>query len=261
LRPALLKIAIGLFDAAVLAFVGTGCTSQLGSVSRLPQVPAEVKAQLGSTIAVRTPAAPAAFSFDQSSGRLDTTTDGAIDGMRTMLRAGAGDPHGAVVAVALTPVAALIGATCAAVKTVPADTLIRYDGELQHGLAIAAEQFQLREHFLDAVRARLALNPLALRPGTSATPFTPWIIELAIENLRLARAGVGDASFALTLTARVRVCSTGDGTIAYDAPIEFRSGTSLFLDWADDHGRPLRRTADYGYTLIAEQIAKEFFSS
>lgn len=243
----------------------SGCTSNLGTVSRLPTVPTAIKTQLGPTLAVRTPAAAAPNGFDAGLGRLTTIGDGAACGAIKVLRAGASDPHGAIIALALTPVGAAVGAVVATVKHAPSDAMALCEDHLQDELAIAAQQHQLRDHFLNQVRARpelrIVLVPSDVPIAPTAIADSSWVVEISIDDLRLARVGLTAASYALKITARVRLISTTDGAIGYDAPVEFESGTSLFFDWADNQFHSLRLTADYGYRLIAEQIAQEFFST
>ncbi|MDO8543547.1 MAG: hypothetical protein Q7S40_24160 [Opitutaceae bacterium] len=59
----------------------------------------------------------------------------------------------------------------------------------------------------------------------------------------------------------MRLVRAADGATVYDEPIEFHSGTSLFVNWTSDRGAPLRRVAETGYREMAEQIVQRFFAN
>lgn len=258
-------LAVALGSAGLLV---AGCTSQLGSISPLPRVPETMKSQFGPAIAVCSPADAAQSTVDESSGRLGTAGEGAQKGLFAMLHAAGGAERAAPFVVALAPVGAIVGAVIGVTRSVPPDAVITLKADIQRGLAVSAQQHQLRDRFMEVIHTRQAppfvKSPAALPPASAAPAArdaSPWVIELAVEQLRLGRAGFGSPSFALTITARVRVRSTRDGTIAYEAPVQFTSGSALYVDWAANAGRSLELTADYGYSLIARQIAREFFSA
>ena len=193
-----------------------------------------------------------------------------MSGMRKMALAAVGAEEAAIAAVALLPVAALVGAVIESSKTLSPDAVKKTEVELNAGLLAAADQSEFREQFFRIARERA--HPRFARLGTGANAGhdaggearsnfgADWILELSVADLRLQRTSLTDASYALFITTRVRLLRAADAAVVYDAPIQFQSGEALFVDWTFDRGAPLRRVAEFGYRTIAGEILAQLFA-
>ncbi len=172
--------------------------------------------------------------------------------------------------LAAAPVAAIVGGVRAGNQGLSPDGLSETERELALAMAELAEQGHLRDRISEAAKVKTrrqfvamnamdeaAFHSVANRP--SARPAVQTILETKVEEIRLARTGSTDGSFALLINARVRLLRPADGNVMYDQPFEYRSGKALFLDWTLNKGEPFRGCAETGYRKLAEQIVEQLF--
>lgn len=247
--------------SACLTAVLSGCSSSLGHVSQLPQVPAKFTDGLSAHVTVTAPEAPAEVVIEGTSARTSTAAEGAGKGAFYMLRAASQADRLAPLVAALAPVGALAGAVAATLRHAEPEFVRAGESELRHRLTLVSRQGQLRDRVVGALRLP--------RGGGTASPDSPpagmgppsaWCVTVALDRIRLEPAGIG-GQFRLVLTAHFQVRSADSDEPSYETPVEFRSNSELFVEWAADRGRMAQRTADYGLDQIARQIARALTST
>lgn len=247
--------------AANAALVFGGCSSQLGNVSQLPSFPSRLGSPLAARMAVTAPETPADVSIDGSSTRINTAAEGARKGALTVLRSAGQADRLAPFVAALAPVGAVAGAVSATMNHTAPEVAVAGREELRRRLTRVANQDQLRDRVAAALHAPAGeTQPQAIPPLPSASP-SPWLVTVSLDQIRLEPAAVGGGQFRLVLTAHVRVRSTEADGASYEAPVEFRSDSELFVEWTADQCRPAQRTAEYGLDQIARQIVRALTST
>jgi hypothetical protein len=249
-HPALRSLLQAVAIVPVAALALPGCASSHAAVSRLRPLAPEVRAALGPAVGVVTPAQPATVAHDPGSNRVGTAGEGAVQGLQFMARGAAGAEQGAIVAVALLPVAA-VGAIVESSRELPAAEVRRAEADLASGLHAVARQHALRDAFLHAARTADRRDYFAAEPAARACP---WRIEIGVTDLQLRRTAPAGDDYTLTIQTRVRLVRAGDDQPVYDETVTFRSGAALFHVWAANRAQPLRQVADTGYRMIADEI-------
>jgi hypothetical protein len=271
---------------AVALFAGC-CSTGAGSEIVRSQRPAFDLAQLEpGAIAVTSPRKPARFSFQAAQGRVESAAEGAANAVRRVLTTpnlghrqletgvGAIDSSSAisipaaleagvgVFECALAPFAAGYGALSSATQKLPPDRLSEAEKDLTEAMGTMADQRHLRQALLqgagEKTHRRLISSDSAAAIPSGGGPVSA-LLETQIEELRLERAGAGDSTYGLRITARARLVRASDGAILQDRPYEYRSGQAMFIDWTRYDG--LASVARTGYRQIAEDIATELFST
>jgi hypothetical protein len=255
----------------LLAFVLTAQPGQAGQkpagVSHAGVPVAEsLRLDLG-TVKITSPSQPARYGFDQAKGRIRRASEGAGDAARAVLhtpnmREGTLQAAAGALGLAAAPIAAVVGGVRAGSQVLSPDELSESERDLAIVLAAMADQSQLRDRILGLAKERtrrqfVAMKTVASRPSAGAGVQT--ILESRIEEIRLARTGSTDRSFALLISARVRLRRPDDGSVLYDQPFAYRSDNALYLDWTLGKGEPFRRCAETGYRKLAEQIVEQVF--
>lgn len=239
-----------------LALLASGCATSSGSIHQIVHSRHASDASLGARIAIVMSADAAATALDKPTGR-NAITDGATDNMRALLIGGAGSSEGAVVALALLPVAALIGAAGDLTNDTPPAALARAESGARTGLNRAAVQTRLRDAFAAVADQRAARRfHVPATPDVSALPAqgVDHAVELAVADVSLRRTGMTDDSFALVIRARAKWIRTTDGTVLREDEAEYLSPAAGFLSWSGRDGKNLERSADYGFQLVAERL-------
>lgn len=270
---------LGILAAAL--FAGCCSTSEGAEIAR-SQPPAFDLAQLEpGAIAVTLPLKPARFSFQAAEGRVESAAEGAANAVRRVLttpnlETGVGTINassgisipaaleagmGAIECV-LAPFSAGYGALSSATQKLPPDRLSEAERDLTEAMATMADQRHLREALLQGAGDTTHRRLISLEPGApipSGRGPVSALLETQVAELRLERNGAGDSKYGLRITARARLVRASDGAILQDRPYEYRSGQAMFIDWTRYDG--LASVARTGYRQIAEDIAKELFST
>jgi hypothetical protein len=253
--------------SVLLVVVQLSSAAEQVYISALPHLAESNRINLG-TIAVISPRAPAEFSFESGSRKAGSAVDGAEAGASTMVSAGmsSGDPFGRTLGFALAPVGALVGSIREGTKKMPAEGLTESAADLAKAMAGIAVQNRLRDAVLKVTREKTRLRFVVpsdsdneVDDRLSARDGIDTVLELGLESLRLQRTSSKETSYALFMNVRARLVRAADGTVLYDSPLQYRSGTALFIDWTLNHSEPLGNVAATGYSKLAEKIVDQLF--
>jgi hypothetical protein len=260
LAPAAVPV-LRLLTAALTLFLLDGCSTNKPTamaVSGANPLPEDLRLQLG-TVALAPDSKPAKFSFDKAKGQIGDAADWAGTAAGNMLGTSTSEPIldlplGVGTAV-LAPVVAVRGAFDARNHLSP-DKLSGCETNLLKAMSEMSMQRRFHEWLLKAAGEKCPGRLVALEESQSTA--SGWaapesMLEARVEELRLERAGSGDTSYRLRIKTRMRLVRTADGTVLYDQPAEYRSGTCLFVDWTLDNA--FQSVADTGYRQLAEQCA------
>ncbi len=228
-------------------------------------------------VGVTTSSQRAVWSFDPPKGQIHRAGDRAGDAARTVLGLGVPqDPYAHIgvsaVGFVLAPVAAVVGGVIGSQGRMPQDKLAACEAGLASAMAVMAQPHHLRDQILAAAKASSRRQFVALDPPPDSnlpsgngelatTPLVGTILETEVEELRLERKGRGDSSFALRITARMRMLRSGNGDVISEEAFEYQSGQALFLDWAMNEGEPFQRCTETGYRRLANQIVERLIQT
>jgi hypothetical protein len=243
-----------------------GCaTHQPAGVTRGDASPLaeSLRIQLG-TIALAAAPEPAEVSFDKAKGQIETFGDRAsVAAAGTLDTSGvSGEPIvqalAGVAGFVMAPVVALTEGILASERLSP-DRLVVCESNLlyQMNTMAAQERFQ---NWVSKTTDEKTRRRLILVEVTNTTAGRPWaesLLETRVREMRLERTGKGDSSYALLIKAMVRLSRTADGAVLYERPVEYRSGTCLFLDWTLSDS--IQRVAETGYREMAERVVDQLF--
>ncbi len=253
-------VRIGL---VILLGLQSACVSAKDGVSSLPSPPHSLRVNLGK-LAVVTGTNAARFGFDQAKGRTRYASDGAEAGLGEVATMNFGDSPAAIVAVALVPLAAAVGAAHSSLQKMPASELRQSESELVQAAADLSKQTCLHEAFLKVAEENLGRawpTGGVARTSTNYAGFLregfDTVLELRVDELHLHKSSVSDASFRLLINGRIRLVRALDGQVAYDEALRFRSRTSLFVDWTANGAEPFRTVARSAYRQMAERVISQ----
>jgi hypothetical protein len=265
MNPAITRPVISGISAAAMLWVCGCATHQPAGVIRgdATPLPESLRFRLG-TIALAAAPEPAEVSFDKAKGRIETFGDRAgVAAARTLDTSGvSGEPIIQAVAGAagfvMAPVVALTEGILASQRLEP-DRLAICESNLlcQMNTMAAQERFQ---NWVSKTADEKTRRRLILVEGTNTTASQPCaesLLETRVREMRLERTGKGDSSYALLIKALVRLSRTADGAVLYERPVEYRSGTCLFLDWTLSDS--IQRVAETGYREMAERVVEQLF--
>lgn len=156
----------------------------------------------------------------------------------------------------LTPFAAAYGALSAGHQKVAGDTLAKAEADVALAMDNMAQQRNLGDYTRQALADELGgrvLRTDASETMTGKGEGTSALLETRLEELRLERTTSSETSFALTMKARVRLLRRADQAVVWEQPLEYRSGTALYLDWSS--AGSLENVAKTGYRQLAQRIA------
>lgn len=211
---------------------------------------------------------PAKWSYYRPQGQIFTAADGAGEAASAALGITTPEyPYVNVivsgVGLVVAPVAAAVGGFSASRSRLPQDQLAGFEAGLAKAFDNMSQQNHLRDRILEAGNAagRRRFVPLPAPEGPAQPPFVGTILETRVEELRLDRKGAGDSSFALWIKARVRMLRASTGEVISDEAFEYQSDEALFLDWALNNGEPFKKSTDYGYLRLADQIVERMVKS
>ncbi|MGA2866288.1 MAG: hypothetical protein ABSF95_17580 [Verrucomicrobiota bacterium] len=281
--------------SAVVVLLLCGCaTYQPGSVTcgEAGPLPEPLRRQLG-TIAVVSPGKPAEVSFDRAAGQIETFGDRASVAAARMLDPSgiSGDPAGRALAGAVgfaaAPVAAVAAGLSAARERLSPSQLSECESNLLRAMKTMAAQERFQGTLVKAANEKTRRRLIVVELVETATgahdsnrasgaaslpethdanpapralggyPGAESVLETQVQQLRLERTGKGDSSYALIIKAKARLLRASDGAVLYERPVEYRSGTCLFLDWTLSDS--FQRVAETGYREMAERLVDRLF--
>src|SRR6185369_918756 len=178
-------------------------------VSAAPRLAGPERMKLG-TVAVVATREPARYGFQKSKGRTGTAADGAGDRARATLEGGlsSGEPLAAAGSIALSPLAAVVGAISGGTRKVAPEAMAESEAELTEGLVEMAAQNKMREQLLKVAREKVG-RALVIREDVSNVldDYGPLcaegvdaVLETTVQELRLNRTSSRDSSYALFIT-------------------------------------------------------------
>jgi hypothetical protein len=265
MNPAITRPVISGISAAAMLWVCGCATHQPADVTRddAAPLPESLRVRLG-TIALEAAPELAVVSFDKAKGQIETFGERAsVAAAGTLDSSGvSGEPIvQAVAGVAgfvMAPVAALAEGILASERLSP-DKLAICESNLlyQMNTMAAQERFQnwVSKTADEKTRRRLIL--VEVTNTTAGQPYAESRLETRVREMRLERTGKGDSSYALLIKAQVRLTRTADGAVLYDRPVEYRSGTCLFLDWTLSDS--IQRVTETAYREMAERVVDQLF--
>lgn len=204
---------------------------------------------------------PANVAIDVALGRTAYGDEAAGATARTVLEAPdfhdpGLDMAAGPVCFVLAPFTAAYSALSAGRSRISGDNFAQAERDVASAMREMARQSHLRDCVRETVEgAGRGVVPDPSSAGTMAVPreSAGAVLETAVEELRLERVGASEASFALTIRARVRLLRGVNGAVLLEQPMRYQSGTALFLDWT--YPQVLERVARTGYGELAQQIA------
>ena len=254
---------------SLIILLASGCATQKpGGVLQIGELPAGRPVVLEpGAVAVTCPGAPGAFSFDKARGRTMYGSEGAANAARSVLEPpNTNDPGLAwalgPIGFAAAPFAAAYGALNAHHATMSIDKLSESESDLAQAMATMARQQSLRDFVVEAARERTRRQVVSMEPSGSSSPNrapVSMVLETKLEELKLERTGSSDTSFALQIKARARLLRVSDGAVLYDRPLQYQSGTALFLDWTCP--KTFQGVAETACRELADQVAEQVFST
>ena len=257
--PISLGLSIALFCAP------SAFASQWPKLSAPPPLPEVIRLELG-TIGVASPDPLAKFGFDKGKGQIESASEEAGTAAGGTLRT-SGEPLLDPITFALAPVNALIGATSARARRLPANSLQEEEANLTGAMAQMTAQTKFRELFLKTAREQtrrrlvsVSSSQAALNQQVDYHPSSERVdtmLEIALQELYLERAGRSDESFLVRIKTRARLVRAEDGTVLYDQPFEYRSATGLFFDYTMNKGKAFKAVTDTGYNKLAERMVEQ----
>lgn len=195
---------------------------------------------------------------------------GAMIGTAGMVEAGprSGSPL-ALVAIALTPVAAAVGAVVGAAKAESAAKVEDSEATLRAALDGARLQETLKDRFLEAAQGRTRLSFIPLPPQPPTSRFEQGahetlggegiaaILEIGV-FVHLQALGSINPPFALIAVARTRLTRAADGSEIHVQTFRYESKKHKFTEWAAGDANLLRRELDTAATTLSKRIVDLF---
>jgi len=283
-----------LLEFLALSLPLCGCATHQGGVPKSTGVSGFAQPQVSrfGTVAFSEEAAPATFSFRKAKGKLGSVKEAILDSAELGLSGpGAGviaagcvlsemgpvDSEGAVVIYAaaagvvggVTAIgAALVGPVVGAeglirsLKTVSPAELAERETALTNALSQMATQEPFRGALLQTGAERIRGGFLSADPKNSAEKNPEGadaVLEARVDDLRLERAGSSEGSYFLRIKTHARLVRVADGAICFEQSAEYRSGTSLFLDWTLQGA--IQGVAETGYRALARYYINQLLIS
>jgi len=237
-------------------------------VSASPRLASQDRMKLG-TVAVIATSEPARYGFQKSKGKTGYAADGAGSAAQSVLEGGFGSGDGLVAlgSLVVCPIAVVVGAVSGGTRKVAPDALAASEADLLRAMAEMANQSLMRDRLVTVAREQagrvMTIHDEASVPTDMPTDYRALrikgvdaVLETSVQDIRLRRTGSRDSSYALFIDTRVSLARAEDGVVLYDHPLQYRSGTSLFIDWTLNHAKPFKAQVETGYENLAEKIVE-----
>lgn len=246
-----------------LVLVLSGCaTKQPVGVVRSGPPPTTQVTPLGpGPIAVKPADSPALLGLDQADGKMGHVGTQVGDTAAKFLNPPhLGDPAieaaWSVAGTALAPFAAAVTVINAAGARLPHEKLAQAQTELAKTMSMMADQRRFRDSVLKAGNERSPgslVSADSLVQAEAEAGAAAALLETKVEEMRLVRVRKGESSFALRVKARARLLRPDDCAVLYDCPVEYQSGTALYIDWT--YPEAFRGVVETAYRELAAQVA------
>ena len=246
----------------------TACTAERPlSSSRAPHVKAPLAQVEPGPILITSRSQMAAISVDPPDSRMEFASEGAADAVRSVLNTpDLGHPQleaaVGVLEFALVPFAGAYGAISAARERLSPDQLTEAEHNLVEAMRANAGSEVLREEVAGVVRTKTHRR-LICAPSLAAAPVTQApvgaVLEVAVEQLRLAVAKPGKSEYMLCFEARARLIRGSDGAVLLDRSYHYESGPALYIDWTRLRG--LAGVRSDGLSLSCGRNCNRHFST
>jgi hypothetical protein len=146
-------------------------------------------------------------------------------------------------------------------KKVGSQELAVREEALHEAFVEMASQQSFQDLLLTTVEQKFPHRLVAIAPNgqpKSPTPEVDAVFEARIDELRLERKGSDEGSYFLKIKARARLLRKEDGALIYQQSLEYRSGSSLFLDWT--YHDALKGVTETGYRALSDYFADLIFN-
>jgi hypothetical protein len=260
MRPVTSGISVALLLGGCATHPPLGVTC-----GNVPPLSEPLRLQLGA-IALVSPNQPAQVSFDQPAGQIASFGDVASEAAAALLNPSGfgGDPGNLAVAgvggFLAAPIVGVVAGSSSAHQRLGPDKLSLCESNLLAAMKTMAAQERFRDCLVQAAKAntrrRLLLPEPTAAPGIPC-PGADAVLETQVQQLRLERTGKGDTSYALRIEAKARLLRTADRSVLYEAPLNWRSDTCLFLDWTRSDA--FQKVAQTAYREMAERVVSQLF--
>jgi len=161
----------------------------------------------------------------------------------------------------------VVGAVSEGTRKVAPNALAESEADLTAAMVEMAEQSLMRERLARVAREKagrvMTIRDDLLAPTDGPANYRTLrgegvdaVLETTVQELRLQRTGSRDSSYALFIDTRVRLLRLQDGAVLYDHPFQYRSGTSLYVDWTLNHAEPFKVQVQSAYEKLAEKIVE-----
>lgn len=185
---------------------------------------------------------------------------GALQGMDFIAQAGAGAGEGAIIAVALLPVGALIGAIYGADKGLPKKEKEKADVALAQAITELMGQETMREHLVEAGRRQTDYSFVMLEgQDVPETTDIDTVLEISVKSFGLQGEGV-NPPLVFFFDVQTRLAWAADSEEIQCDTFQYHSLVRRsYTEWAADDARHFREEFERGFELLAERIVDVLF--
>jgi hypothetical protein len=249
--------------SGVLVLWTTGCASdpagKFAATSPLA-LPDEVRLNLG-TIGIMEDTAPAVYAFDTGTGVVESSGQRAGRYAGATINSSTGTPDGDLllspITLVATPVAALVGAVAPDHK-MDAGQMLGAQLDLTVALDRVSAQDQFRTEVMSAARDLGGRELVGMGQARGDPGRVQTVLQTRIEKVSLERTGKSEKSFVLKIKTRNRLVRASDGLVLYDRPMEYCSGSDLFIEWT--RATAIESVMKTGMRKIARDLTSELLS-
>ena len=247
----------------VLLLWNTECAgASVGSITAAgtPGLPDELRLNLG-TIGISEDTKPAAYGFETGAGVVETAGERAGRYAGATLNKATGTPEGDLmlspVTFIATPIAAVVGAVSPDPKMGTAKrTAAQLD--LTAALERACRQEAFRVEVIRAAKEAGGRELVGMGQARGDPGRVDTVLHTRIDQVSLERLGKSEKSFALRIKTQNRLVRASDGEVIYECPMEYCSGTDLFVEWT--RSGAIESVMQTGMRKIARDITSQMLS-
>jgi hypothetical protein len=260
-RPLCPAALAAVFGALILW--ATGCASDPAgkvSVSAPPGLPIQERLNLG-TIGIAPDTTPAATGFASGVGLLETRGERTARLAGDTINASSGEPG----ADALLSVG-----TFAATPFIALWSTVARSGKMNYGQMISAQldvtaaldrisrQDQFQAEVIRAAREAGGRELVTVGQARGDPSRVNTLLKTRIDQVSLEQAGTGNDLFFLRIKTSNRLIRASDGKTLHERPMEFCSGTALYIDWT--RASAIDSVMQTGMRQLAQNLASEVLS-
>jgi len=260
-RPFPATVFAGLSGALILWTAG--CASDpAGKVafSAAPGLPDQVRLNLGA-IGIAEDAAPPAYAFETGAGVVESSGERSTRYAGATINSDTGIPEANLlispITLVATPFAALAGAL-APDRKMDAGQMLGAQLDLTAAFDRSASQEQFRTEVVRAAKDIGGRDLIGIGQARGDPGRVQTILQTRIEKVSLERIAKSEKSFALKIKTQNRLVRASDGVVLVDRPMEYCSGTDLFIEWT--RATALESVMQTGMRKMARDLASELLS-